>query len=150
MITKATIRDGKSIHELINSFAQKGVMLPRSLNYVYENIRDFWVYREKNRILGCCALHVVGWDDLAEIKSLSVHKRRQGRGNGASLVNKCLEEAADLGIRRVFALTYAEEFFKKLGFLRTETKNLPHKIWTDCVDCAFFPNCKEIAVIREL
>ncbi|MDD5067860.1 MAG: GNAT family N-acetyltransferase, partial [bacterium] len=60
------------------------------------------------------------------------------------------EEAAILGVRNVFALTYVDKFFIRLGFRRIDKKTLPHKIWSDCMDCVYFPNCKEIAVIKRL
>ncbi|MDD5066236.1 MAG: GNAT family N-acetyltransferase, partial [bacterium] len=99
MIIKASIKDAKSIYRLISSFARKGIMLSRSLNYIYENIRDFWVYKENNRLLGCCSLHVIGWNNLAEIKSLSVHPSAQKHGIGRDLIKMCMEEAAILGVR---------------------------------------------------
>ncbi len=125
-------------------------MLERSLNYIYEHLRDFWVYEERNKILGCCALHIVGWQGLAEIKSLSVKEKYQNRGIGKALVKQCLVEAYSLGIKRVFALTFVPLFFKRLGFKVIKREALPHKIWSDCINCAYFPDCKEEAVIFNL
>ena len=124
-------------------------MLPRSLNELYENIRDFWVAKENNKIVGCCALHV-SWDDLAEIKSLAVENKRQKKGLGRELVSVCLEEALELGAKRVFVLTYKADFFKNLGFKRVKNSSLPHKIWAECIDCCKFPNCQEIAMVKQL
>ncbi|MCM8757622.1 MAG: GNAT family N-acetyltransferase, partial [Candidatus Omnitrophica bacterium] len=104
MIRKARIEDIKQIQNIINSFAKKDLMLPRSLNELYENIRDFWVAEEEGRIVGCCALHIC-WDDLAEIKSLAVVKEKQKKGLGKALVSTCLNEARHLGAKRIFVLT---------------------------------------------
>jgi len=149
MIRKARIKDVKQIQSLINSFAKKEMMLPRSLNELYENIRDFWVAEENNRLIGCCALHI-SWDDLAEIKALAVAKNRQKKGIGKNLVIACLSEAKDLGAKKVFALTYKPEYFKQFGFRRIKHANLPHKIWAECINCCKFPNCQEIALLKIL
>jgi len=150
MIRKAKITDAKEIYSLINSWSKKGKVLGRSLNYIYENIRDFWVYEDKKKIIGSCALHTVGWEDLGEVKSLVVLEKFQHHKIGTKLVDHCIEEAKSLGIRNVFALTFVPKFFKKLGFKQIEMKELPHKIWNDCVDCVYFPDCQEIAVILKL
>jgi amino-acid N-acetyltransferase len=149
MIRKARIADVKPIQLIINEYADRGQMLPRSLNELYENLRDFSVFEDDGGIAGVCALHI-SWDGLAEVRSLAVRKNRTGRGIGASLVEQCLREAADLGAERVFVLTYQEDFFKKLGFLSVDKKELPHKIWTDCLNCVKFPNCDETALIITL
>lgn len=149
MIRKAKIKDIKQIQDLINFFADQDLMLPRSLNEVYENMRDFWVAEEENNIIGCCALHV-SWDDLAEIKSLAVAKRKQGRGIGRELILAGLAEAKQLGAKQVFVLTYKPDYFKKFGFKRVSTSKLPHKIWAECINCAKFPDCQEIALLKKL
>ena len=149
MIRKAKIKDIKQIQELINYFARQDIMLARSLNELYENIRDFWVKEEKGRIIGCAGLHV-SWDDLAEIKSLAVAKNKQGKGWGKELIAACLEEAVDLGAKKIFVLTYKPEYFKRFGFKRVKHNSLPHKIWAECINCCKFPNCQEIALIKKL
>ncbi|MDD5116680.1 MAG: N-acetyltransferase [Candidatus Omnitrophica bacterium] len=149
MIRKAKIKDIKQIQALVGCFARLDVMLPRSLNELYENIRDFWVYEEKGKIVGCAALHI-SWDDLAEIKSLAVAKNKQGKGIGRDLVTACLAEAKVMGAKKIFVLTYKPEFFKKLGFKRIKQSDLPHKIWAECINCSKFPNCKEIPLLKIL
>jgi amino-acid N-acetyltransferase len=149
MIRKAQIRDIKEIQELINSFAKQDLMLPRSLNELYENLRDFWVAEEEKKIAGCCALHIC-WDDLVEIKSLAVAKNKQKRGIGNELVLACLDEAKKMGARRIFALTYKPDYFKKFGFRRIKNADLPHKIWAECINCCKFPDCQEIALLKNL
>lgn len=149
ILRKARIEDIKKIQELINGFAKKDLMLPRSLNELYENIRDFWVFERGERILGCAALHV-SWDDLAEVKSVAVDKAWQRKGLGKSLVEACVEEAALLGAKRVFVLTYAPEFFRSLGFKKASHDDLPHKIWAECINCPKFPNCDEKALLKTI
>ncbi|MCS7164464.1 MAG: N-acetyltransferase [Thermodesulfovibrio sp.] len=148
-IRKATVSDVKSIHRLINEFAKKGEMLPRSLNELYENIRDFLIAEENGEIKGVCALHIL-WEDLAEIRSLAVKKDSQKKGIGSLLVKKSLNEAKKLGVKRVFVLTYIPEFFKKKGFKEFDKSKLPQKIWGDCIRCPKFPECDEVALIYEI
>jgi len=149
MIRKATIEDIKDMQELINFYAKQDRMLPRSLNELYENIRDFFVYEEAGKILGCCALHIA-WENLAEVKSLAVDEASQKKGIGAMLVKHALEDAKKLKVKRVFALTYVPEFFEKLGFKRIEHAELPHKIWSECIKCIKFPDCAENALALDI
>lgn len=149
MIRKAKVGDIKQIQELINYFAGQDLMLPRSLNILYENLRDFFVCEDKNKIVGCSALHI-SWDDLAEIKSLAVTRNYQNKGIGRKLAEACILEAKEIGAGRVFVLTYAPDFFKKLGFRQTDHNKLPHKIWAECINCPKFPDCRETALIKKL
>ena len=149
LIRKAKTGDVPDMQKLINFFADRGELLPRSLNQLYEDIRDFFVAEEEGRLIGTCALHV-NWGDLAEVKALVVDKEFQGKGLGKQLVQTCLDEAQALGISRVFALTYKPDFFHRLGFRNIDKSELPHKVWSECIHCVKFPDCGEIAVIREL
>ena len=146
MIRKATLNDVKAIQSLINQYAETGQMLPRTLNELYEHLRDFHLYEDNGSLAGVCALHV-SWEGLAEIRSLAVRSDRVKRGIGAELVRKCLAEANELNVKRVFVLTYQAGFFRKLGFADVDKKELPHKIWTDCLNCVKFPNCDESALV---
>ena len=148
-VRKAVMADAEKIQFLINEYAKQGLMLPRSINSIYENIRDFWVCEENGEIVGTCALTVF-WNDLAEIRSLAVSPDFTGRGIGTELVKRALEEARSLGIARVFTLTYQVGFFKKLGFREIDKNSLPHKIWRDCINCVKFPNCDETAMEIDL
>jgi len=149
MIRKARIEDIQGIQKVINTFAKQDLMLPRSLNELYENIRDFFVVEEHTRIVGCAALHI-SWDDLAEIKSVAVAKHIQGKGMGKALIEACVDEAKELGAKKIFVLTYKPKFFKKFGFKTVKTSKLPHKIWAECINCCKFPNCQEIALLKIL
>lgn len=144
MIRKAALCDTQDIHRLLLGFAKDGLVLPRSLVEIYEGIRDFHVYVEDDRIAGVVALSIY-WENLAEVRSLAVNADYSGRGIGRALVQACLEEAGQLGIGQVFALTYQPEFFRKLGFSQIDKADLPQKIWRDCMKCAKFPDCDELA-----
>jgi len=137
------------MHRLINGFADKGEMLPRPLSEIYENIRDYFVVRQGERVLACAALHI-SWSDLAEIKSVAVAEDSQQQGIGAQLVEVCLKEAKELGIATVFCLTYQPAFFEKFGLSQVDKMELPRKVWTECYRCPKFPDCDEVALIRNL
>jgi amino-acid N-acetyltransferase len=145
-VEKANIKDATAIHQMVNYFADRGEMLPRSLSEIYENIRDYFVVRQGERVIACAALHV-SWEDLAEVKSLAVTEASQKKGIGAKLVTACLNEAEELGIPTVFCLTYQPAFFEKFGFWQVDKMELPRKIWGDCLRCPKFPDCDEVALI---
>ena len=147
---KAEIPDAQAIHDLINLYAQRGDMLPRTMGEVYENLRDFYVVRgDDGMFMGCVALHIV-WSDLAEIKSLAVPESAQTRGLGSLLVEAAVEEARNIGLSRCFALTYRPAFFERLGFVQADVMTLPRKVWNECYRCPKFPSCNEIALVRDL
>jgi amino-acid N-acetyltransferase len=148
MIRKARMSDVKGIQQLIAEYARKGDMLPRSLSEIYENLRDYFVCEEDGGLVGSAAIHIM-WEDLAEVRSLAVREGNMRRGIGTQLVESCISEAIVLGIGRVFALTYKPEFFEKLGFHRVDKSELPQKIWTDCLKCAKFPDCDEVALVAD-
>jgi len=148
-VEKARIKDGTQIHKLINHFADRGDMLARSLSEIYENIRDYFVIKQGERVIACAALHV-SWSDLAEVKSLAVAEESQQQRIGAQLVEACLKEAKELGLATVFCLTYQPGFFEKCGFSLVDKAELPHKVWGECYLCPKFPNCDEVALIYRL
>jgi amino-acid N-acetyltransferase len=149
MIRKAILQDARQIHKLLLAYAKDGLVLPRSLMDIFEAIRDFYVFVDEERVVGAAALNIC-WEDLAEVRSLVVAENHGGRGIGKHLVEACLAEARQLGIGRVFALTYQQIFFEKLGFEVIEKSELPQKIWGDCIKCAKFPECDEIALSLSL
>ncbi|MBE0575735.1 MAG: N-acetyltransferase [Desulfuromonadales bacterium] len=149
MIRKAILQDARQIHKLLLNYAKDGLVLPRSLMDIFEAIRDFYVFVEDGRVVGAAALNIC-WEDLAEVRSLVVDENYNGRGIGRYLVEACIAEARQLGIGRIFALTYQQTFFEKLGFQVIEKSELPQKIWGDCIKCAKFPECDEIALSLSL
>lgn len=149
MIRQATIKDVTTIQNTLEYYANRGLLLPRSLNDLYDNLRDFIIFQKEEKILGVSALHVC-WEDLGEIRSLAVLPPHTKQGIGRQLVNDCEEEALKLGLKRVFTLTYQESFFAGLGYQTIDKNQLPHKIWGDCLKCAKFPDCDEIAMIKKL
>ncbi len=150
MIRPATIHDVPRIQEIINSHAELGRMLFKSMAQLFEDLRDFAVYEDEDgRVVGCCGLTII-WADLAEVRSLAVDERQTGRGIGRKLVEWTVDEARRLQIRRVMSLTYEQRFFEKLGFEVVPKETLPLKVWSDCVRCPKRDGCDEIAMVRTL
>jgi amino-acid N-acetyltransferase len=149
MLRKAQINDVKEIQKLLMHYANRGDMLSRSLSELYEALRDFYIVEEEGRIAGVAALHIV-WEDLAEIRSVAVAEETGRKGVGTEVVNACIAEAKELGLKRLFCLTYKPDFFARFGFLVVDKSQLPHKVWGDCIKCAKFPDCDEIAMIMDL
>jgi amino-acid N-acetyltransferase len=151
MIRKASIKDIKAIHRLLQGYGEKGELLPRPLSVLYDHVRDFSVFvdAEDGNVIGCCALQFC-WDDLAEIRSLAVHPDHLGKKIGSRLAESVISEAKSFGVKKIFALTYKPGFFEKFGFQQIDRSELPLKIWADCILCVKFPDCDEIAMMKEI
>ncbi|GGJ79761.1 N-acetyltransferase [Deinococcus aquiradiocola] len=154
-VRKARLSDLEAIHELIGYWAARGQMLVRSRALLSETIRDFHLViagehaERPGGLAGVCGLHMLA-PDLAEIRGLAIHPAFQGRGLGKLLVAACEQEARDIDLPALFAWTYQQTFFEKCGFHRIEKTNLHPKVWSECQRCAFFENCNEIAMYRDL
>jgi amino-acid N-acetyltransferase len=145
----AKVTDVKEMHKLVESYANNKEMLHRSLSAVYENIQEFVVIENDGHIAGCGALHV-SWDNLAEVKALAIVEEFKKKGLGRKIVERLQENAVALGIHKVFTLTFKPEFFKKLGYKVIPKETLPHKIWSECVNCYLFPDCGEVPLLISL
>jgi amino-acid N-acetyltransferase len=146
---KAGMRDIPHILALINSYAAKGIMLPRTEFEMSENIRDFSVTYDGNVLAGCGALHFYT-PTSAEVRSLAVLPEMKQHGVGRAIVEALEQEARDNDLESIFAFTYVPQFFQKLGFAEVERGELPLKTWKDCLRCPKFQNCDEIAVLKRL
>jgi len=148
-LRRARAADVQAMHRLINHFAKRDEMLPRSLNELYESLRDFYVLEGGEEVVGCCALHVT-WSDLAEVKVLAVREDHRGHSLGQQLVAACLEDARVLGLSRVFLLTYIPRYFERFGFREVDKAELPQKVWSECIRCPKFPDCGEVSMILDV
>ncbi|SDG89225.1 N-acetyltransferase [Desulfosporosinus hippei] len=148
-LRKARIADVEAMMSLINSNAEQGLMLPRSRNMLYENIREFLLAEVDENLVGVASLHIL-WSDLAEIRALAVASDYKRKGIGTQIVKTLEDEARELGCAKVFALTYQPEFFKFCGYKEVSKDQMPQKVWTECINCIKFPNCDEIAVSKIL
>ncbi len=148
VIRGATIKDVPRMAPIINGYAKDGLMLPKSLSRLYEQLRDFVVAEVDGKVVGCGALQVT-WEELGEIRSLAIAEEHKRQGIGSEIVSCLLKEARKIGLTRVFVLTYRMDFFGQFGFQEIPKERLPHKVWRDCFDCIKFPECDEHAMILE-
>jgi amino-acid N-acetyltransferase len=148
-VRKAAMQDIPALLELINGYAAKGIMLPRTEFEMSENMRDFMVAYAGNQLVGCGAMHFYS-PTMGEVRSLAVAESHKTHGIGRMLVDSLVYEAKLYGLDAVFAFTYVPGFFGKLGFNEVERGELPLKAWKDCLRCPKFQCCDEIAVVRVL
>lgn len=146
-VRKATLADIGSIANLVNSFAAKGIMLPRTEFELAESVRDFTVVLQEGQMMGCGALHIYT-PESGEVRSLAVDPNSHGSGIGRVVVEALIDEAKQFGLGSVFAFTYVPGFFSKLGFEEVDRGRLPLKAWKDCLKCPKFQACDEIAVLK--
>ena len=145
---KATFKDIEAIYQLVADYAEEGVMLARSRNTLYETLRDMIVAEDEDgTIAGVGGLHII-WDRLAEVRTLAVAPQKTRQGICAEIVKRLIAEGEQLGVEKVFTLTYKPGFFQTLGFETITKEELPHKVWKECIDCPKFPNCDEIAMVK--
>ncbi len=144
---KAVLPDASAIHGLIFEYARHGTLLPRSLQEICENIRDFTVVENRGRILGCGALHIYGMH-LAEARSIAVWPQDRGRGAGRVLMNGLLAEARGHHIPCVCLFTRTPKFFSHLGFKKVRMERIPEKVYKDCRYCKNRKECDEVAMIH--
>jgi len=146
-IRGAVIQDVEAIHRLIQVNAQRGLLLPRGQNSLYENLQSLILAEDEStgELLGVAALHIL-WSDLAEVRSLAVDDHAKGLGVGRQLVHEVVRRAAELGIEKVLSLTLQVEFFRKCGFEVVDKIQFPRKVWKDCLSCPKLQACDEVAM----
>jgi amino-acid N-acetyltransferase len=148
-IRKARLTDIPALLELINTYAKGGVMLPRTEFEMAENIRDFDIAVDDGRLVGCGALHYYT-PSSGEVRSLAVEPGLKTKGIGRMLVESLEAEARVNDVQSLFAFTYVDGFFRKLGFSEVDRGELPLKAWKDCLRCPKFQACDEIAMLKQL
>jgi amino-acid N-acetyltransferase len=116
-IRSARTSDIAVIRDLVDTYAPDRRLLGKATVQLYEDVQEFVVAEAAGRVIGCGALHVM-WEDLAEIRTVAVRPEHVGRGVGRAVVARLIDDAAELGVRRLFCLTFAVDFFERLGFAR--------------------------------
>lgn len=149
LIREANVEDVEAIVKLVNDYAEKGLMLPKTPYKIYSTIQNFFVAELDFKVVGCVSLNVL-WKDIAEICSLAVDPVYTGRGIGRMLIEKCIEKARILKLDRVISLTYQDKFFEKMGFVLSDKDKFPRKLWRECLECPKLEFCDEKAYVYEL
>ena len=114
-VRPARTSDIKGIHKLIVEFASGGRMLQKETVTLYESVQEFVVAVEDGEVIGCGALHVL-WEDLAEVRSVAISEELRGQGIGNQILERIIERARELGLARIFCLTFETKFFGRHGF----------------------------------
>lgn len=148
-IRKAVMADIEGIYELVNVYAEQGLVLPRSRHAIFESVRDFSVAVQDGKIIGAGAL-ALALEGLAEVRTVAISPDHLKKRVGSGIVEAMKQEAIQLGIDQLFVLTYHPGFFRKAGFREIGKEELPHKVWRDCINCNKFPNCDETAMLLDL
>jgi len=148
-VRPAQVQDVEAIYQLMLPFMKDKILIERNQDDIFEHLQEFIVALEDETILGVSALHIYG-SNLAEIRSLVVSPKAQRMSIGHKLVKACEDMGKQLGVSRVFALTYVDKFFLAQGYNIVAKESLPQKVWTVCIHCPKFSHCDEIAVHKEL
>jgi amino-acid N-acetyltransferase len=128
-IRRARTKDIKAIRALVDAYTADRRLLSKATVTLFESVQEFWVaVDEDDTVLGCGALHVM-WEDLAEIRTVAVDPACRGRKIGHKIVSRLLDVARDLGIARVFCLTFETRFFGSFGFTEIDGAPVPHAVY---------------------
>jgi amino-acid N-acetyltransferase len=131
-IRRARTRDVRAIGGLVDDNVDSGRLLAKATVTLYEDVQEFWIAERAGdgEVIGCGALHVL-WEDLAEIRTIAVRADCQGKGVGHRLVEALLGGARELGVRRVFVLTFAVGFFTGHGFKPIDGTPVSHEVYEE-------------------
>ncbi|MFD7917644.1 amino-acid N-acetyltransferase [Streptomyces sp. NPDC059740] len=134
-VRRARTTDVRTVRRLIDSYARDGILLDKAMVTLYEDIQEFWVAEraggaDAGAVVGCGALHVM-WEDLAEVRTLAVDPAARGMGVGHALLDRLLSTAGDLGVRRVFCLTFEVDFFTRHGFVEIGETPVDGDVYTE-------------------
>ena len=129
-IRRARTSDIRAIRALVDTYTSDRRLLSKATVTLYESVQEFWVAVDvtDDRVVGCGALHVM-WEDLAEIRTVAVDPACRGLRIGHRLVAELLDEARELGVARVFCLTFETRFFGSFGFTEIDGAPVPHTVY---------------------
>jgi len=155
-VAPAQVQDVAQIYALMLPYMLDKTLIDRSQDDIFEHLQEFIVAKQPNSentdqdiLVGVAALHIYG-ANLAEVRSLVVAENARHLGAGQHLVQACEIMARNVGVTRIFALTYVDKFFLKQGYHIVEKETLPQKVWTVCIHCPKFSHCDEIAVSKAI
>jgi len=150
-IRKATVQDIDGIFTLANTYAARGLMLPRSKYKIVSMLQCFMVAvdTEAAKVVGCGALNML-WSDLGEIMTLAVDEYYRRQGVGRRIVEALVGEARVLKVPGILVLTYQVDFFTKMGFTMSDKNLFPRKLWRECLECPKLEHCDESVMYMKL
>jgi N-acetylglutamate synthase and related acetyltransferases len=129
-VRRARTSDVPGIRRLVDLYTADRRLLAKSLVTLYEDVPEFWVAEHAGQVVGCGAVHVL-WEDLAEIRTVAVDPQWRGHKIGRRLVEALLATARELGVRRVFVLTFETDFFGSFGFTEISGTPVPPEVYEE-------------------
>jgi amino-acid N-acetyltransferase len=127
-LRRARTSDVPTIRRLVDTYAPDRILLSKATVTLYEDLQEFWVAERDGAVVGCGALHVM-WEDLAEVRTLAVDLSVRGQGVGAALLDRLVAQARELGVQRVFCLTFEVDFFASRGFAPIDGAPVDHQVF---------------------
>jgi amino-acid N-acetyltransferase len=142
VVRRARTADVPAIKSIVDIYAGSGRhLLAKELVTLYEDVQDFQVADLDGKVVGCGALHVL-WSDLGEIRTVAVHPDHLKQGIGKQILQSLIATAYDLGLSRLFALTFQTEFFAEQGFVEIEGAPVDHDTY-DALRRSYDPGVAE-------
>jgi amino-acid N-acetyltransferase len=129
-VSRARTGDVRAIRSLVDLYATERRLLSKATVALYEDVQEFWVARDGGTVVGCGALHVM-WEDLAEVRTVAVDPSYRGHGVGRRIVSGLLDAARELGVARVFCLTFETGFFGSFGFVEIDGAPVPQMVYEE-------------------
>jgi amino-acid N-acetyltransferase len=145
VVRRATGEDINTIHEIIASYSEEGILLARSIDDISNTLENFYVAEVNDTIAGVITFYDYG-DHLKEVRSLAVRKNYLRRGIGSTLLQRLIQDLTAENKPKIFVLTYTPAFFERNGFVAIDMETLPEKIWKDCMYCKNQDTCHETAL----
>lgn len=129
-VRPARTTDVRVIRDLIDTYAPDRRLLSKATVTLYEDVTDFFVAEADGEVVGCGAVHVM-WEDLAEVRTVAVKPELLRQGIGTALLQALIQRAADLGVTRVFCLTFETEFFAQFGFSEMPDRGVDTRVYEE-------------------
>ncbi|TXG92647.1 amino-acid N-acetyltransferase [Rhodococcus rhodnii] len=129
VVRRARTSDVPDIKRLVDIYSGR-ILLEKNLVTLYEAVQEFWVAEHEGAVVGCGALHVL-WADLGEVRTVAVDPIVRGRGAGHLLVETLVDVARDLGLSRVFVLTFEVDFFTRHGFVEIDGTPVTAEVYAE-------------------
>ena len=147
---KPNVLDIEKMQKLVARDVEIGNILDRNYNEMATTIRSYTAVKEGEEIVGFIALHI-HTVELAEIRSLVVKENYRNHGIAKELIQKAIDEAKFLHLKKLLVLTYKKKLFESFDFIEIPKESIPEtKIWADCIKCKHFPVCDEVSLVLDI
>jgi amino-acid N-acetyltransferase len=132
VVRAAKTGDVKKIRKIVDGYTDERRLLFKATVTLFEAVQEFVVAELDGEVVGCGALHVL-WEDLAEVRTVAVLEEMHGKGIGNQIMVKILENAKDIGVKKVFCLTFETKFFGAHGFQEIEGTPVSPEVYQEMI-----------------